>query len=265
MGAVVILIVLLVVLVIIALLAVGSYNGFVKSRNMIQESWRQVDVELNRRYELIPNLVESVRAYAAHERNTLEDVTRLRNQAQTVARSDGSLPSAQRADVEQALSGAVRNLVVSVEAYPELRSNENFLELQRELTETEDRIAAGRRYYNANVRVYNTKVESVPSNVIAGLFHFEKATYFEVDDPAVRQAPGVSFGEIAYRGDDSSRSGLDARPELDPASPRPEPLDGRQPPYEQQPQHEQRPQQGGYVPPQQGGYVPPQTREPRQQ
>src|SRR3954462_2877976 len=183
------------------------YNGFVKSRNLIQESWRQVDVELNRRYELIPNLVETVRAYAAHERNTLEDITRLRSQAQAVAQGDGSLPSQQRADVEQALWGAVRNLLVSVEAYPDLKSNQNFLELQRQLTETEDRIAAGRRFYNANVRVYNTKVESVPSNIIAGLFHFDKATYFEVSDPAVRQAPNVSFGEIAYRGDsDHGRS-----------------------------------------------------------
>ena len=113
----------------------------------------------------------------------------------------GALPSQERADVEEALSGAVRNLIVSVEAYPDLKSNQNFLELQRQLAETEDRIAAGRRYYNANVRVYNTKVESVPSNIIAGMFKFGKATYFEVNEQAVRQAPNVSFGEIAYRGD----------------------------------------------------------------
>ena len=111
------------------------------------------------------------------------------------------MPSQQRADVEAALSGAVRNLIVSVEAYPDLKSNQNFLELQRQLAETEDRIAAGRRFYNANVRVYNTKIESVPTNIIANMFKFEKATYFEVNDPTVRQAPNVSFGEIAYRGD----------------------------------------------------------------
>jgi len=203
-GVLTVLLILVVIVVIIALIATGTYNGFVKSRNLIQESWRQVDVELNRRYELIPNLVETVRAYAAHERNTLEDVTRLRSQAQSIAQADGSLPSQQRAEAEQALSGAVRNLIVSVEAYPDLKSNQNFLELQRELTETEDRIAAGRRYYNANVRVYNTKVESVPSNVVAGLFHFEKATYFEVNDAVVRQTPDVSFGEIAYRGDEDT-------------------------------------------------------------
>src|SRR3954466_5908703 len=200
-SAVTVLIILVVIFVVIALIAMGSYNGFVKSRNMIQESWRQVDVELNRRYELIPNLVETVRAYAAHERNTLEEVTRLRSQAQSLAQSGDSSPSAERADVEEALSGAVRNLIVSVEAYPDLKSNQNFLALQRELTETEDRIAAGRRFYNANVRVYNTKVESVPTNIIANMFKFEKATYFQVDEPAVRQAPDVNFGEIAYRGD----------------------------------------------------------------
>ena len=199
--AITVIIILLVVVAVIALVVMSAYNGFVKSRNLIQESWRQVDVELNRRYELIPNLVETVRAYAAHERNTLEDITRLRSQAQQLSQSEGGLPSQQRADVEAELSGAVRNLIVSVEAYPDLKSNTNFLELQRQLAETEDRIANGRRYYNANVRVYNTKVESVPTNIIANVFKFEKATYFEVNDPAVRQAPNVSFGEIAYRGD----------------------------------------------------------------
>src|SRR3978361_1397504 len=190
--AITLIIILVVIVVIVALIAMGSYNGFVKSRNLIQEAWRQIDVELNRRYELLPNLVETVRAYAAHERNTLEDITRLRSQAQQIAAADGALPSQARSDVEQALSGAVHNLIVSVEAYPDLKSNQNFLELQRQLTETEDRIAAGRRFYNANVRVYNTKVDSVPSNVIANMFKFEKATYFEVNDPSVRQAPSVS-------------------------------------------------------------------------
>ena len=181
--AITVIIIILVIVVILALIGLGSYNGFVKSRNLIQESWRQIDVELNRRYELIPNLVETVRAYAAHERNTLEDITRLRSQAQQLSQSEGALPSQQRADVEAQLSGAVRNLIVSVEAYPDLKSNVNFLELQKQLAETEDRIAAGRRFYNANVRVYNTKIESVPTNIIANMFHFEKATYFEVNDP----------------------------------------------------------------------------------
>ena len=176
---------ILVILVVLVLAggvwALSAYNGFVRQRNMIQESWRQVDVELNRRYELLPNLIETVRAYAGHERNTLEEVTRLRTQAQSLAGS-GDIPSEQRANAEAQLSGAVRNLMVSVEAYPELRSNQNFIELQRELSETEDRIAAGRRFYNGNVRAINTRVEAFPSSIIASLFHFTTEEYFEVDD-----------------------------------------------------------------------------------
>ncbi len=279
-----VIIILLVIVGIIALVAVSGYNGFVKSRNQIQESWRQIDVELNRRYELIPNLVETVRAYAAHERNTLEDITRLRSQAQQLSQQEGSMPSQQRADVEAALSGAVRNLIVSVEAYPDLKSNQNFLELQRQLTETEDRIAAGRRFYNANVRVYNTKVESVPTNIIANIFKFEKATYFEVNEQAVRQAPNVSFGEIAYRGDDPQQAQQPPQLPAQSASsandlPNPQayqPQYQQQPP--QQPQYQQPPQQPQYQqpqqpqqpqyqqpqyqdpqPPQGGGYSPPQT------
>jgi LemA protein len=280
--AITVIIIILVILVILALVGMGSYNGFVKSRNLIQESWRQIDVELNRRYELIPNLVETVRAYAAHERNTLEDITRLRSQAQQLSQSEGSLPSQQRADVEAALSGAVRNLIVSVEAYPDLKSNQNFLELQRQLAETEDRIAAGRRFYNANVRVYNTKVESVPSNIIANMFKFEKATYFQVDEPAVRQAPDVSFGEIAYRGDPEQprqlppqQSGQQSGPPVQfdrQEDELPNPQEYQQPPQQgqyqppQQGQYQapqqgqyQAPQQGGYQPPQPGGYTPPET------
>ncbi len=181
-------------------LFIAPYNSFVKLRNTSPESWRQVDVELNRRYELIPNLVETVRAAAAHERNTLEEVTRLRNQAvQLASGSGGEGPDSRRDQVESQLTGAVHNLIAQVEAYPQLRSNENFLELQRELAATEDRIANGRRYYNANVRAYNTKIESFPSNMVAGMFHFEKAGYFQVEDPAVRTAPTVNFGEIGQR------------------------------------------------------------------
>ena len=192
-------VILLVIVVGLGLYCVSLYNGFVRSRNLIQESWRQIDVELNRRYDLIPNLVETVRAFAAHERNTLEGVTQLRDQAASLARAEGGAASAERAQAEAALGGAVRNLLVSVEAYPELKSNLNFLELQRELTATEDRIAAGRRFYNANVRNYNTQVESFPSNLIAGMAKFGQAAYFEANDVVVRQAPQVSFGEISTR------------------------------------------------------------------
>lgn len=271
MNAILIILIILVVLALIfGIAAMSSYNGFVKARNLIQESWRQIDVELNRRYELIPNLVETVRAVAAHERNTLEDITRLRNQAASMAHNEGSSPTQQRADIEGQLSGAVRNLMVSVEAYPQLRSNQNFLELQRALTETEDRIAAGRRFYNANVRNYNTKIESVPSNIIAGMFKFEKATYFEVNDAAVRQSPGVNFGELAYRpGDqqDASQAALPQQqstggfPQTQPyqapqsqPSAQPQYVDPQQQPAQQQPQQPQYGQQQfgqGYQPPQQ--------------
>ncbi len=282
--AVVVIVIILVIIGIIALVLMSSYNGFVKSRNLIQESWRQIDVELNRRYELIPNLVETVRGFAAHERNTLEDVTRLRNQAQQLAGNDGGLPSQQRSDIEGQLSGAVRNLMVSVEAYPDLKSNQNFLELQKQLVETEDRIAAGRRYYNANVRVYNTKVDSVPSNIIANMFHFEKATYFEVNDPSVRQAPGVNFGEIAYRGDEqqagpanqgggrqalgqqqsASSAGFDQNDHLDQTGGLQDPQHYQQQPTQQQPgqshQYGSAPQGGQQSQPPQGGYRAPEPR-----
>src|SRR6266542_2718237 len=180
MGYAIIAVVAIIVIVAIALIV--SYNRFVKQRNLIQESWRQIDVELHRRYDLIPNLVETVRAYAAHERHVFEEVARLRTQAVNV---QGANPE-QRAAAEGELSGALRQMMISVEAYPQLQSNQNFLNLQRELTDTEDRIAAGRRFYNANVGDYNTRVESFPSNVIAGMFKFEKAGYFEVEDQNVR-------------------------------------------------------------------------------
>lgn len=178
--------------VILALALIVSYNRFVKQRNLIQESWRQIDVELHRRYDLIPNLVETVRAYAAHERHVFEEVARLRTQAVSAENSSPEL----RAQAETALSGALRQMMISVEAYPQLQSNQNFLSLQRELTDTEDRIAAGRRFYNANVGDYNTRIDAFPSNLIAGMFKFEKAGYFEVEDAAVRSVPQVSFGTI---------------------------------------------------------------------
>lgn len=202
-----ILIVLLVILAIAAAIVfglIGMYNSLVRLRNQVQESWHQVDVELQRRYDLIPNLVETVKAYAGHERNTLEEVVRLRNQAATMGQGSG-LPTAERAQVEQQLSTAVSKLLVTVEAYPDLKANANFVELQKALTETEDRIAAGRRFYNANVRAYNTKLESFPTNIIAGMGRFEKATYFEVSDREVRSAQRVDFGTMSMSGPTQSQ------------------------------------------------------------
>jgi LemA protein len=174
----------------VAVIGVGValYNGLIRLRNVVQESWRQIDVELNRRHDLIPNLVETVKGYASHERGTLEAVTN----ARAAAAAPGSSP-AQQAQQENVLTQALGRLFAVAEAYPDLKANQNFLDLQRQLAETEDRIAASRRYYNANVRSLNTKVETVPSNILAGMFHIERAEYFEAEDPQVRAAPSVSF------------------------------------------------------------------------
>ncbi len=177
-----------VLIVIVGLWAVVTYNGFVKLRNVVEESWRQIDVELHRRHDLIPNLVETVKGYAGHERGTLEAVTA----ARTAAAAPGATPAEQAAQ-ENVLAGALRQLFAVAEAYPDLKANQNFLDLQGQLAETEDRIAAGRRFYNANVRALNTKVQSVPSNIVAGMFHIEEAEYFEAEDPTVRAAPEVRF------------------------------------------------------------------------
>jgi LemA protein len=185
---------LVVLLVVVVLLVIGVgagvalYNGLIRLRNVVQESWRQIDVELNRRHDLIPNLVETVKGYASHERGTFEAVTN----ARAAAAAPGSSP-AQQAQQENVLTQALGRLFAVAEAYPDLKANQNFLDLQRQLAETEDRIAASRRFYNANVRSLNTKVETVPSNIVAGMFHIERAEYFEAEDEQVRAAPSVSF------------------------------------------------------------------------
>jgi len=184
----IVLIVVVVLVVILLAVGVALYNGLIRLRNVVQESWRQIDVELNRRHDLIPNLVETVKGYASHERETLEAVTN----ARAAAAAPGSSP-AQQAQQENVLTQALGRLFAVAEAYPDLKANQNFLELQRELTDTEDRIAASRRFYNANVRSLNTKVETVPSNVVASMFHIQRAEYFEAEDEQVRAAPSVSF------------------------------------------------------------------------
>jgi LemA protein len=182
--------IVLAVLVLVAVALVISYNRFVSQRNLVAESWRQIDVELHRRHDLIPNLVETVKGYASHERGVFEAVT----QARAAAASPGSTPAAQ-AQQEGVLGQALGRLFAVAEAYPDLKASTNFLELQRQLTETEDRIAAGRRFYNANVRALNTRVESFPSNIVASTFNFKQAEYFEVEDVAIRSAPSVDFGQ----------------------------------------------------------------------
>ena len=183
------LIVIAVVIVLLILWAVGVYNGLIKLRNLVQEAWRQIDVELKRRHDLIGNLVETVKGYAAHERGTLEDVMKARSQAMA-----GGQSPAQQAQSEGLLSQALGRLIAVAEAYPDLKANQNFMALQNELTETEDRIASARRYYNANVRELNTKVETVPSNIVAGMFNIGRAEYFEAQGEE-RDPVKVDFGQ----------------------------------------------------------------------
>lgn len=188
------LIVLLIIIVVLGVVAMSMYNGLVRLKNQVQEAWHQIDVELNRRHDLIPNLIESVKAYAQHERNTLDDVIKARN----AAIQGPDTPGAAAANEAQ-LTNALGRLMAISEAYPDLKANQQFLSLQQELASTEDRIAAGRRFYNATVRELNTKIDSVPSKFFAGPAGVTKAEYFEVND-ASRQMPQVSFGSGAAAG-----------------------------------------------------------------
>jgi LemA protein len=179
------------IVVILVVLVIGyvvlTYNGLVSMRNRIENAWAQIDVQLKRRYDLIPNLVETVKGYAAHERETLEAVIQARNAALA---AEG--PQDQAA-AENMITGALRSIFALQEAYPDLKANENFLNLQEELTGTEGRIAYARQFYNDTVYRYNTKIQSVPANVIANQFSFDEREYFEVDD-AARANVQVDFG-----------------------------------------------------------------------
>jgi LemA protein len=170
------------VVLVIVLAALLSFNRFVRQRQLIDNSWSNVDTELKRRYDLIPNLVTTVKGYAAHESETLEAVVRARSAAVDATGSAG-----EQATQENVLVGALKQMLALREAYPDLKANTQFLDLQRQLTVTEDRIQAARRFYNANVRDYNTRVETFPSMLIASLGRFEKCDYFEVE-PAIRDA-----------------------------------------------------------------------------
>jgi LemA protein len=172
----------------IALIASAvMFNRLVRLRNLVQESWRQVDVELTRRHDLVPNLVETVKGYAAHERSVLTSVV----DARAAAVSAPDVPA--KAEAENKLAGSLRGLLAVAESYPDLKAAGPFQQLQAQLAETEDRIAAARRFYNGNVRALNTRVEAFPSSVIASAFHFTKADYFETDDPEVRAPVQVDF------------------------------------------------------------------------
>lgn len=182
-----VLIILIALIVIAGLAFMFTYNGLVGLRNKIEAAYAQIDVQLNRRHDLIPNLVATVKGYAAHESATLEAVIQARNMAMSASTIED------KAQAEDTISGALKSIFALSEAYPDLKANTNFQQLQTELSSTEDRIAYARQYYNDNVRAYNTKIESFPSVVVANMFKFEERQYFQVDDES-RGNVTVDFG-----------------------------------------------------------------------
>jgi LemA protein len=181
------LIVIIVVAALLLLFLVVAYNKLIRLRNRTQNAWAQVDVQLRRRYDLIPNLVETVKGYAAHERTTFEEVTK----ARTAAQQAQTVP--QQAQAENVLTQALGRLFAVAEQYPQLRATENFQQLQASLQDTEQKIAVSRQVYNDTVLTYNNATQTVPTNVIAGLFHFQPREFFEVEETAAREAPQVKF------------------------------------------------------------------------
>ena len=187
-----ILVVVIVIVVLLLLFLWGSYNGLVNARNQVKNAWAQIDVQLKRRYDLIPNLVETVKGYKNFERDTLEAVTKARTAAQTASTS-GDVGA--RSAAEGELTGALSRLMVVVEKYPDLKANQNFLALQEELTSTENKISFSRQAYNDEVLQYNNKVQQFPATIVAGMFNFKKEQEFLQATTAdvERQAPKVSF------------------------------------------------------------------------
>lgn len=164
-----------------------TYNSLVRRRNQVKEAWSDIDVQLKRRHDLIPNVVETVKGYAGHEKAAFENVTKARAQA------IGAQTPENAAQAENMLSATLKTLFAVAEAYPDLKANANFLDLQRELADTENKIQAARRFYNGNVRDYNTAIESVPANIVAGIFGFKQQEYFELEQKAERSGPKVAF------------------------------------------------------------------------
>jgi LemA protein len=178
-----------IILVIAVITLVVMYNGLVRKKKQVDNAWSQIDVQLKRRYDLIPNLVESVKGYASHEAGLLEKITLARSKAMGVPSGDTSAKIA----AETELGGALRGLMVQVEAYPQLKANQNFLQLQEELTSTENKIAFARQHYNDSATNYNTGIALFPANVVAGLFKFQDAALWQISEAAEREAPKVSF------------------------------------------------------------------------
>jgi LemA protein len=199
MTALIILVVLLAVIVVLALSATGIYNSLVSLRNRFKNAYAQIDVQLKRRYDLIPNLVETAKGYMAHEHTTLEDVIKARNIALAASQAAAANPADANAvkglvSAEGGLTGALSRLMVVSEQYPDLKANQNMMQLTEELTSTENKVAFARQAYNDSVMEYNTSRETFPNVVLAGMFGFLPAELFHVEDPAERSAPRVSFG-----------------------------------------------------------------------
>jgi LemA protein len=180
----------LVVIALVVVFVIGLYNRLVTLRQRVREAWADIDVQLKRRWDLIPNLIETVKGYAAHERGTFEAVTKARSEAMAAAQTGSP---EQRAQAENALGAALLNLRAIAEAYPQLQAVQEFKDLSENLTATEDKIAFARRFYNGNVRDYNTAIQTVPTNILAGMFGFTAEQYFELTDPTQREVPKVSF------------------------------------------------------------------------
>jgi LemA protein len=181
--------IILAIVVVAVIYVIAIYNRLVSSRQMSEEAWSGIDVQLKRRADLVPNLIETVKGYASHERGVFDDVTRLRTQAQSVPPGDVEA----RAKAESALSLGLGRLLAVAENYPELKASANFAELQEELANLENEIQMARRYYNGAVRNLNTMIQSFPSNLVAGQFKFEQRQYFEIEEPSDRAVPKVSF------------------------------------------------------------------------
>jgi LemA protein len=181
-------IILIVIIAGLVLYVVGLYNGLVRGRNEVKSAWSSIDVTLKRRYDLIPNLVETVKGYAAHERQTLEAVVKARQQAISFT---GSIED--RAKVENVLTQTLRSLFAVVEAYPDLKANQNFLALQEELATTENKIGFARQYYNDMAKQYKNRIEVFPSNIVAGMFNFKAEPFFQLESAQERVAPQVKF------------------------------------------------------------------------
>lgn len=184
--------IVLIIIVLVVLWLIFAYNRLITFRNQTQEAWADIDVQLRRRYDLIPNLVETVKGYTSHEKELFENVTKART---TAIAAEQSGDRKQISQAENFLSGALRTLFAVAENYPVLRASENFLELQRELRDTEDKIQAARRFYNGNVRDFNIAIESFPVNLVAAMFSFKKVEFFEIDEttPEVKEPVKVKF------------------------------------------------------------------------